>query len=351
MPHETYSLGCGVLEKGGGTKEFSSRLIVIPQYNAVLAISATYDCGTDVKAEILQLFAVAMLERDVNIWKNHQPVPQQDAENYQGLYLTGGRSLRVLIEGRGWSYPRRGYGAGDLKLYTNLLYQDGEMVWKPDYRFFFYQHEGKRYSMAKVQNRSFPWPSRPTTVSASRCQRPKGGIGKQYRLPTSLRRTSSATAQRAQRLQLLTTSEVLGPLIASLVNDSREGKAAYFEILVPLHRRQALRPAGLRRHQPAPSKAGRDLLNFILRNRRRRNLRVQRLPLPGSLLAGELAGTGLPLAAKKTSLLAGTGSAHRAARHPEGDGLLLFNPEGSVAFDSLLDERFQPVEEGYISLI
>lgn len=52
MPHETYALGCGVLEKGGGTKEFSSRLIVIPQYNAVLAVSATYDCGVDVKEEI-----------------------------------------------------------------------------------------------------------------------------------------------------------------------------------------------------------------------------------------------------------------------------------------------------------
>lgn len=77
MPHETYALGCGVLDKGGGTKEFSSRLIVIPQYKAVLAISATYDCGVDVKAEILQMFAVAMLERGVNIWKNHQPVPQR----------------------------------------------------------------------------------------------------------------------------------------------------------------------------------------------------------------------------------------------------------------------------------
>ena len=36
---------------------------------------------------------------------------------------------------------------------------------------------------------------------------------------------------------------------------------------------------------------------------------------------------------------------------PEGRRLLLFNPEGSVVFDSLLDDRFQPVEEGYISLI
>lgn len=166
----------------------------------MLAISATYDCGADVKAEILQMFAVAMLERGVNIWKNHQPVPQQDAENYQGLYLTGGRSLRVLIEGARVDILAEDMRGGSKKLYTNLLYQDGEIVWKPDYRFFFYQYEDKRYLMAKVQNRSFP-----LAVKAEDCPLPAaaGSLEGTHRQAVPDRQRLCRRHHRQQRAQRL----------------------------------------------------------------------------------------------------------------------------------------------------
>ena len=352
MPHETYSLGCGVLEKGGGTKEFSSRLIVIPQYNAVLAISATYDCGTDVKAEILQLFAVAMLERDVNIWKNHQPVPQQDAENYQGLYLTGGRSLRVLIEGARVDILAEDMRGGSKKLYTNLLYQDGEIVWKPDYRFFFYQHEGKRYLMAKVQNRSFP-----LAIKADDClcqplpEAWKARIGKQYLIANVFAEDIIGNSE-LNAFQLLTNNEVPGLLIASFVNDSREGKQPYFEI--PLTPYIDGKPSD----QLAcgainlPWQAGRDLLNLYFEEQdgvETCECSGYRYRDTSSLESWQ--GQSFAPRGEENQLYRLDHKLTALPAIPEGRRLLLFNPEGSVVFDSLLDERFQPVEEGYISLI
>ena len=352
MPHQTYALGCGVLEKGGGTKEFSSRLIVIPQYKAVLAISATYDCGADVKAEILQMFAVAMLERGVNIWKNHQPFPQQDAENYQGLYLTGGRSLRVLIEGARVDILAEDMRGGSKKLYTNLLYQDGEIVWKPDYRFFFYQHEGKRYLMAKVQNRSFP-----LAIKADDClcqplpEAWKARIGKQYLIANVFAEDIIGNSE-LNAFQLLTNSEVPGLLIASFVNDSREGKQPYFEI--PLTPYINGKPSD----QLAcgainlPWQAGRDLLNLYFEEQdgvETCECSGYRYRDTSSLESWQ--GQSFAPRGEENQLYRLDHKLTALPAIPEGRRLLLFNPEGSVVFDSLLDERFQPVEEGYISLI
>lgn len=352
MPHETYALGCGVLEKGGGTKEFSSRLIVIPQYNAVLAISATYDCGADVKAEILQMFAVAMLERGINIWKHHQPVPQQDAENCQGLYLTGGRSLRVLIEGARVDILAEDMRGGSKKLYTNLLYQDGEIVWKPDYRFFFYQHEGKRYLMAKVQNRSFP-----LAIKADDClcqplpEAWKARIGKQYLIANVFAEDIIGNSE-LNAFRLLTSSEVPGLLIASFVNDSREGKQPYFEIpLTPyIDGKPSDQLACGAIH--LPWQAGRDLLNLYFEEQdgaETCECSGYRYRDTASLESWQ--GQAFAPRGEENQLYRLDHKLTELPAIPEGRRLLLFNPEGSVVFDSLLDDRFQPVEEGYISLI
>ena len=36
---------------------------------------------------------------------------------------------------------------------------------------------------------------------------------------------------------------------------------------------------------------------------------------------------------------------------PQGRRILLFNQEGSVVYDSLMNDHFEPLEQGYISLI
>lgn len=51
-----YDFGDGVLAKGGNSMFFSSRLIIVPKYNAVLAFSETHDCGLEVPTTLMRLF-------------------------------------------------------------------------------------------------------------------------------------------------------------------------------------------------------------------------------------------------------------------------------------------------------
>ena len=51
-----YDFGDGVLAKGGNSMFFSSRLIIVPKYNAVLAFSETHDCGLEVPTTLVRLF-------------------------------------------------------------------------------------------------------------------------------------------------------------------------------------------------------------------------------------------------------------------------------------------------------
>ena len=51
-----YDFGDGVLAKGGNSMFFSSRLIIVPKYNAVLALSETHDCGLEVPTTLMRLF-------------------------------------------------------------------------------------------------------------------------------------------------------------------------------------------------------------------------------------------------------------------------------------------------------
>ena len=51
-----YDFGDGVLAKGGNSMFFSSRLIIVPKYNAALAFSETHDCGLDVPTTLMRLF-------------------------------------------------------------------------------------------------------------------------------------------------------------------------------------------------------------------------------------------------------------------------------------------------------
>lgn len=51
-----YDFGDGVLAKGGNSMFFSSRLIIVPKYNAVLTFSETHDCGLEVPTTLMRLF-------------------------------------------------------------------------------------------------------------------------------------------------------------------------------------------------------------------------------------------------------------------------------------------------------
>ena len=93
VPH--YDLGEHVLVKGGNSFYFYSRLIIIPKYDAVLAISATHDTKIDVQDLILHIFANYMLEKGINITDYQVPCD----ENNSGIYSSAFEVAKVSING------------------------------------------------------------------------------------------------------------------------------------------------------------------------------------------------------------------------------------------------------------
>lgn len=97
--HPDYDLGEGVLLKGGNSFQFTTKFIVIPKYNAVLAISETHDCQIDVTDVILRMFAVAMLEQGINIYKSFTPIPEEYISENAGTYLVPSGILHFHMYG------------------------------------------------------------------------------------------------------------------------------------------------------------------------------------------------------------------------------------------------------------
>lgn len=351
MPHEEYDLGSGVLDKGGGTKEFSSRLLVIPKYHAVLAISATYDCGVDVKAEILQLFAVAMLERGVNIWKACTPVSVEDKEKYSGLYLASGKFYQVSMEGPRADILSVNSRGGSQMLYQNLLHNCGRFSWKPHYSFYFEEYDGKCYLMAEVQNHGFA-----LGIKAADCRfdaLPEAWnrrIGKDYIIANVFSDDIIGNSElNSFRLNLL--PDVPNGLTASFTSTGEDGQVSCFEIpLTPyVNGEPSKQLACGALHLPYHS--GRDLLNLYFKE------------INGKEVC-ECSGY-LYVAAADLEAYSGQSFENQQQNQvyviekkleslpfiPEGHRILVFNDKFAVVYDSLLNETYTPQEKGYLSLI
>ncbi len=93
VPH--YDLGSHVCAKGGNSFYFYSRLIIIPKYDAVLAISASHDTKIDVQDLILHIFANYMLEKGINITDYKIPTDT----SFAGIYGSPFEVSKVSLNG------------------------------------------------------------------------------------------------------------------------------------------------------------------------------------------------------------------------------------------------------------
>ncbi len=95
-----FDLGEGVLRKGGNSFQFTSQLIVIPKYNAVLAISETHDCKIDVTQAALHILAQWLLDKQgISIYRRSQAIPQAVSETCCGTYLMPSAIVKVAMQG------------------------------------------------------------------------------------------------------------------------------------------------------------------------------------------------------------------------------------------------------------
>ena len=148
-----YDFGDGVLAKGGNSMFFSSRLIIVPKYNAVLALSETHDCGLDVPTTLMRLF---------NTYLNTNTYP-----DYSGIYahafgfqkITTIKSSMVVQD-----KTEKGWLMSDLLNYSNGKWTDekgNQIFFEGDYLLKTTRNRTVAFAQkAKKQELNSVWKSR-----------------------------------------------------------------------------------------------------------------------------------------------------------------------------------------------
>lgn len=152
-----FDLGDHVVMKGGNSFQFTSKLYVIPKYNAVLAISETHDCKIDVAEVILHMFATAMLEeKGINIYRQYQPVPRELAEKFGGTYLLPSQILNTHFFGTNLTITNDTTGGEHHAVYKDLKFNGSEFVGSDGEKYFFREHGGDKYFFYTYHGRTIP---------------------------------------------------------------------------------------------------------------------------------------------------------------------------------------------------
>lgn len=147
--HPQYDLGPDALSKGGNSLQFTTSFVVVPKYNAVLAISETHDCKIDVGETILRLFALAMLEQGINIYKNYVPLDQGFIDEYQGTYLVPSGILNIHLYGAHASITMDDTRGGRRSWLKNFHYNGKELRSEENRSLIFEKHGENTYALSE----------------------------------------------------------------------------------------------------------------------------------------------------------------------------------------------------------
>lgn len=147
-----YDFGDGVLAKGGNSMFFSSRLIIVPKYNAVLAFSETHDCGLDVPTTLMRLFNTYL---EPNTYPDHSGIY---AHAFGLQKITTIKSSMVVQD-----KTEKGWIMSDL-----LNYADGKWTNEKGNQIFF---EGD-YLLKTTRNRTVAFAKKPKNKNSTQSGNP-----------------------------------------------------------------------------------------------------------------------------------------------------------------------------------
>ncbi|MEA4920669.1 MAG: serine hydrolase domain-containing protein [Clostridiaceae bacterium] len=177
--HPEYDLGDGAMLKGGNSFQFTTQFIVVPKYNAVLAISETHDCNIDVNEAILRLFAVAVLSQGISIYKNYCPLNQSFIKENEGTYLIPSGILNFHLYGAHCTITLDDT-RGDSRQWLKNFNFDGDTLSSEDKRTLYFEKHGEdTYALASYNGIISPMAQK-ILPSPSVSKAWKNRIGKAY---------------------------------------------------------------------------------------------------------------------------------------------------------------------------
>lgn len=148
---EDYDLGDHVQIKGGNSMIFSSRMIVIPKYNAVLTIAETHDCGLDIHGVIMRMFAMIMEQRGVKI-TSFDVVEPEWKQKFDGIYLQPTGGMKVTLNHSFMTLQRKN-GKGEWELMEVLNAKDGKWWNDKQEAYFFEEHNEDLYLLKQMKTK------------------------------------------------------------------------------------------------------------------------------------------------------------------------------------------------------
>ena len=152
-----FDLGEGVLRKGGNSFQFTSQLIVIPKYNAVLAISETHDCKIDVTQAALHILAQWLLDKQgISIYRRSQAIPQAVSETCCGTYLMPSAIVKVAMQGGTAHFQETPLKAQAYPWETYLRYDGSRWIANEKVNYFFAEAQGDQYLMSEMNGQTYP---------------------------------------------------------------------------------------------------------------------------------------------------------------------------------------------------
>ena len=345
-----FDLGEHVVMKGGNSFQFTSKLYVIPKYNAVLTMSETHDCKLDTALEPLRLFAVYMLEeRGINIYKKYKPVPQQLAERFNGTYLMPSQICNTHFFGTDLTITSDDTFGNHRPVYKNLKFDGQNFVDSEGEHYFFREHEKGTFFFSTFRGKTVPSIMKAKDFPAVSSTW-KNRVGKRY-IAIDLSEQDMASGEMMNGFTVKMLPGFEGIMVASFSSAPDGEIYGRFEgCFVPCDDNTG------RGFLQTPSNGSRDLIDpyFTMVNG------VEHCYVQSYLYRDEAALENYAGQTFEELPKSGYNSVYRLTERleklpalPEGRRLIVLNKDMEVVYDSQnpKESGYQPVSEGYISFI
>lgn len=343
--HPDYDLGEGVMLKGGNSFQFTTQFLVIPKYNAVLAISETHDCRIDVNEAILRLFAVVMLEQGVNIYKHYSPLAEEYIKENSGMYLVPSGVLKLDMYGAHCSVVMEDTRGGMHQWYKPFWF-DGQIFHGEDNRTLTFEKHGEdTYALSAYNGITAPMAQKVLPAPAvSKAWQDR--VGKKYIVvdatPYDIVINDIMTGFN---VALLKGNE--GVVMLSFSGRSDSGVYGLFE--------SAVKPIDDDRATgflDTPSNPSRDLMSPIFENRNGvEYCAVASYHYRDAASLPIYAGQGFEAPAAENKAYRFEYQLAKLPEIPEGRRLMILDESLTCAYDSLTMKKYAPIDKGYILFI
>ena len=341
-------MGEGVLMKGGGTFQFISRLLVLPEYNAVLAMSRTIDCKVDVALLLPRLFAAAMLEKKgISLYKRGEVIPQSFKDKFGGIYLVPSGVYNTHFDGDTMTVTHDNALGDRTKVYKDLRFTGEQFVSADGEHYFFKEHGEDIYFFETFRGRTIP------AATKARDRAPlsdvwKARLGKKY-LPVDNTFRDIVSNEMMCGLTIAPLAGYEGLFIAAFSDNVKSGGGDRFEsCCAPIdddHAESVMR---------TPSNGSRDAFHPWFEHRDGVEYCVV-----GSYLFRDV--DSLPEYKGETfdclpesdfnHVFRITEALNTLPQVPAGRRLMVRNQDLLLVYDSMLGGDFKPVKDGFISFV